>query len=217
MPRISFKNKVRILIVDDDPECCSSLSLFLNTRGYQTKTAENGKLGWELAQSWKPDIALIDIVMPGINGLELTRRIKSSPELSNTQVIIVSVKHTPEEIRQGFEAGATDYVSKPFVNAELISRTESVIRHKELEAERERLAQQKSVQQSLQKINSKLAPMLKNLTGYLGILKNIWRCEHANHQQWVLSLYEESIRLQFILRELQKIDRVRILEEAKPD
>lgn len=210
-----FNKNIKILIADDDPDCCSSLSLLLGNRGYRISTAENGTKAWEMVQELKPDIALIDIIMPGIDGLELTRMINEHSEFSETEVLIITARTSPEELRKGFEAGATDYIKKPYVNAEVIARTESAIRHKELDAELDRIAQLQSVQTSLNRINAKLSTPLKDLTTVLGGLRNSWRCEHPHHKQWVVAMYEEGIRMQLILKELQKIDYSLILDKEE--
>lgn len=105
--------RARILIVDDYPANIKVLQRIL-ARDYDVSTAECGKLALDLATEVQPDVVLLDIMMPGIDGYETCRRMRAMPELAHTKVIMMTAKALPEEREEGFNAGADEYVTKPF-------------------------------------------------------------------------------------------------------
>ncbi|MBC8354710.1 MAG: response regulator [Planctomycetes bacterium] len=114
-----MKSKGRILIVDDKPINISILCALLEPE-FTLETAGNGEECLEKCRRFEPDLVLLDIVMPGINGYEVCHRIKSSPVGGFTQVILVSGRASPEERLQGYESQADDYIVKPFDHDELL-------------------------------------------------------------------------------------------------
>src|SRR3989338_9280411 len=104
-----------ILIIDDDPDIVQLLAYNLQQEGYRVFTASSGLAGlWDLVGSDKPDLILLDIMMPSPNGYELCRFLKTSEEFHDVPVVIISAKGSPEEIRKGIEVGADGYIPKPF-------------------------------------------------------------------------------------------------------
>lgn len=116
-----MSEKSRILIVDDNPMNVDILRHLLR-KNYELESAEEGESAFALIPSFRPTLVLLDIMMPGLNGYEVCRKIKESPVGEFTQVILVSGKASASERINGYEVGADDYVVKPFDHEELLSK-----------------------------------------------------------------------------------------------
>ena len=101
-----------ILVVDDSAENIDILNAILRPH-YLVRAATNGERAIEIAQSRKPDIILLDIMMPGIDGYEVCRRLKENPKTSSIPVLFITTKGEVEDEKKGFELGAADYITKP--------------------------------------------------------------------------------------------------------
>ncbi|OQX91973.1 MAG: DNA-binding response regulator [candidate division Zixibacteria bacterium 4484_95] len=135
-----FANKARILIVEDDRDIVELIEYNLRKEGYQVVTATSGEEGLEAAKSEKPDMALLDLMLPGIDGLEVCKILKTNPTTANIQIIIVSAKGEESDVVTGLELGADDYIIKPFSPKILIARIRACLRRK-----KQQLVDQKSV------------------------------------------------------------------------
>jgi len=120
---------VTILAVDDQPANLRLLDAVLSPRGYRVIRASSGEQALELLPSSGVDLVLLDIVMPGIDGYEVCRRIRSAPDTAFLPVVMVTASGNQEKIR-AIEAGADDFVSKPFDQSELLARVASLARIK---------------------------------------------------------------------------------------
>lgn len=112
-----MKNK-RILIVDDEPKNLKILRIRLKNE-FDLKEATSGEEALEIVKDFQPALVLLDIMMDGMDGYEVTRKIKENPETSSTKIILVSGKAMTEEKLEGYQAGAEDYITKPFNGEEL--------------------------------------------------------------------------------------------------
>ncbi|TAK87835.1 MAG: response regulator [Aquabacterium sp.] len=112
----------KILLVDDSKTELHVLSELLTKKGYQVKTAENGEEAMRRLQEEKPDLILMDVVMPGQNGFQLTRAITRDPSFANVPVIICTSKNQETDRVWGMRQGARDYVVKPVNPEELLSK-----------------------------------------------------------------------------------------------
>src|SRR5690554_8048912 len=121
------KIMARILIVDDSPTEMYKLAAMLEKNGHQVYKAENGADGVALAKQEKPDVVLMDIVMPGLNGFQATRQLTKSPETQNIPVIIVTTKDQETDRVWGKRQGASGYLVKPVPEATLLSEIASVM------------------------------------------------------------------------------------------
>jgi diguanylate cyclase (GGDEF)-like protein len=119
-----------VLVIDDNEHICSLLHDLLARRGIVTESAYSGQQGLEKARQCKYDLFLLDMTLPDLSGLEVCKILKSSPELKEIPVIIITGRDTTEDKVRGFEAGAVDFISKPFVLAEVEARILSAIRAK---------------------------------------------------------------------------------------
>lgn len=117
---------MRVLIVDDSPTEMHILSSLMEKLGHSVITANNGEEGVETAKSEKPDLVLMDVVMPGINGFQATRQLHKDDTTKNIPVIIVSTKDQATDKMWGARQGAKGYVTKPVEEQELIDTIEEI-------------------------------------------------------------------------------------------
>lgn len=115
----------KILVVDDDTNICELLRLYLTKEGYQVTTAGDGEEGLEKFNQIKPDMVLLDVMMPRMDGLEVCRRIRKA---GNTPVMMLTAKGETFDKVLGLELGADDYVVKPFDAKEVVARVKAVLR-----------------------------------------------------------------------------------------
>lgn len=136
-----MKNKVHnrgnILVVDDTPDNLRLLVGLLSEQGYQVRPVPNGKLALSGAQAIPPDLILLDVMMPEMDGYETCRRLKASPKTKHIPIIYLTAKASTEDIVKGFNLGAVDYVTKPFNQTELLARVDT---HLSLKFSQETLA-----------------------------------------------------------------------------
>ncbi len=119
--------KPLVLILDDDPGVSETLKAVLEVRGYEVVTAAHGRTALNLLQERPPDVAILDILVPGIDGLTICRRMKSNPELMHIPVLIITVITKDSDLADGFwkmGSGADDFVTKPFDPFDLADRVE---------------------------------------------------------------------------------------------
>jgi two-component system KDP operon response regulator KdpE len=114
-----------ILIVDDDQDLARIVQLSLEREGYQTVIASSGLEGLQEAYRIQPDLVILDIMMPGMDGWEVCRRLG---EISNVPILMLTAKGTEADIVKGLQIGADDYLTKPFSVAELIARIQALLR-----------------------------------------------------------------------------------------
>jgi DNA-binding response OmpR family regulator len=117
-----MKNK--ILLIDDDPTLLDLLSQFLQEAGYQVFSAPNGTLGLKLAYNERPDLVLLDVMMPGMDGWEICARLR---EMTEVPIMMVTAKSSEGDKLRGFRLGIDDYVTKPFSFAELVARVQAIL------------------------------------------------------------------------------------------
>lgn len=127
----------QILAVDDTPGNLQFLSEILSAEGYQVRVAVSGEAALASVAAAKPDLILLDVRMPGIDGLEVCGRLKAEEAHRSIPVIFLSAASEPEDILAGFQVGGADYVAKPFGAVELLARVRA---HLEIHAARQRQA-----------------------------------------------------------------------------
>ena len=124
---------VRILIIEDEPDLAALIEYNLRAAGFETETAGSGASGLARARAMRPDLVLLDLMLPDLPGAEVLRLLKADPELRRAAVIIVSAKGQEADRIQGLEQGADDYVPKPFSVRELLLRVKAVLRRADAE------------------------------------------------------------------------------------
>ncbi len=118
----------RILVVDDDPDILQVVKINLELEGYDVDTAEDGREAVDKAMVDPPQLILLDIMMPRMDGLTALRRIRAHGTTGNTSVILLTARGLPEDRVRGLELGADDYITKPFDISELVARVKAVLR-----------------------------------------------------------------------------------------
>jgi class 3 adenylate cyclase len=126
----------RILVVDDTPMNVKLLADLLGARGYHVSTASSGEQAIAQVAGERPDLVLLDVMMPGMSGYEVCRRLRAQPETALLPVVLVTSLDPKEERVKGIEAGADDFLSKPIHQPELFARVRSLLRIKTLQDER---------------------------------------------------------------------------------
>lgn len=121
----------KVLVVDDAVSTVRMLTHMLRNQGYEVRPAYSGQEGLDLAAAERPDAILLDIMMPGMDGLDVCRRLKADTQLAIIPVILVTAKDMDEDVVHGLDAGADDYVTKPLNHRVLIARLRAAIRVKE--------------------------------------------------------------------------------------
>jgi len=136
---IEGKENLRLLIVDDTQKNIQLLGAILKKEGYQLNVAMNGLQALSQVKKVLPDLILLDVMMPELDGFETCKQLKASPDTKDIPVIFLTAKVEVEDIVRGFELGAIDYLTKPFNTTELLARVET---HLELKKSREKLVEQ---------------------------------------------------------------------------
>ena len=127
-------NSKKILIVDDEAEICELIQMTLEMNGFsQIRTVKDGKSAINAAEFWLPDIILLDLMLPEIDGLSVCKILKNNPMTANIPIIMITAKSTPTDIVVGLELGANDYVTKPFNNQVLLARIRNQLRQTTVE------------------------------------------------------------------------------------
>lgn len=120
--------KKRIILVEDEEDIAALIKLQAELSGYKLHVEVDGINGYRAIEREKPDLVILDIMLPGENGLDVCRRIKNSAELKNVPIVIVSAKGEELDVVLGLELGADDYIQKPFSPKVLFSRIKAVLR-----------------------------------------------------------------------------------------
>jgi two-component system alkaline phosphatase synthesis response regulator PhoP len=119
--------KGRILVVDDEIYIVHILDFSLGMEGYEVLTALDGEQALEKARAEKPDLIVLDIMMPKLDGYETCKRLKADPEIKDVPVILLSAKGRNVDQKIGFEVGADDYITKPFSPRKLVERINAIL------------------------------------------------------------------------------------------
>ena len=120
--------KQKIIVVEDEPDLVDVVTYNLKREGYLVLAAQRGDEGLNLIRSERPDLVLLDLMLPGMDGLSICRQMKSDSSLSEIPIIIASAKGEESDVVIGLEMGADDYLAKPFSPRELLARIKAVLR-----------------------------------------------------------------------------------------
>lgn len=132
MDQANIHRKPFILIVDDIPANLQLMQTYLTSAGYETKSAKNGEEALERVREHTPDLILLDVMMPKLDGFETCRILKRSQETDFVPIIMVTALNELDDKIKGIEAGADDFITKPFNRLELLARVKSLLRVKQL-------------------------------------------------------------------------------------
>jgi DNA-binding response OmpR family regulator len=117
-----------ILIVEDEVDAGRLLHYHLRQKGYECRIAMDGRAALNAVFTKKPDLILLDLMVPTLNGLEICRLLKGAPATQNIPIIMVTAMATPDDVVRGFKLGADDYVTKPFEMREMLARVAVLLR-----------------------------------------------------------------------------------------
>ncbi|HPH31922.1 MAG TPA: response regulator [Chitinophagaceae bacterium] len=117
----------KILVVDDDPYILMSLEFLMKKNGFDVMVARNGTEALEIVEKQVPDIVLLDIMMPDVDGYAICKHIKSSKKLKEAKVVFMSAKSKETDIQKGYDLGASLYVTKPFSTRQLLKQVQELI------------------------------------------------------------------------------------------
>lgn len=120
-------SKPYVLLIDDDHDVLGTLSRALTREGYEVKYATSGKDGIRLIKQQIPDLLILDVMMPGMDGIELCRVIRTRQDTNGTPILILSARGDAESIMRGIEAGANDYLPKPILHHDLVAKVRMML------------------------------------------------------------------------------------------
>jgi DNA-binding response OmpR family regulator len=116
-----------VLAADDDDDVLELVTFRLERSGYTVLQAHDGEEAWELARDNQPDLAVLDVMMPKLDGFEVTRRIRADQAIRRIPIILLTARAQDADVQQGFDAGADDYLRKPFSPQELRARVQAIL------------------------------------------------------------------------------------------
>lgn len=182
--------KERISVVDDQHDNLELLSTILSLQGYKVEAFDRGKPAWEMAQVRPPDVILLDISMPEMDGFEVCHRIKNCPHTKDIPVIFISSLSEAKDKTQAFRCGGSDYITKPFQTEEVIVRVENQLQISRLKAElkakntrlERELARCQVVEEKLINLNRKLGKLAT--TDSLTKIANRHTFDEAFAREW---------------------------------
>lgn len=117
----------RVLIVDDEPNIVAALEFLLQKNGYAVKVAANGEDALARLDAFKPDLVLLDVMMPKVSGYEVCQRMRAHPQWRHIKIVILSAKGREVEVSKGMSLGADLYVTKPFSSSELVATIDKLL------------------------------------------------------------------------------------------
>ena len=123
----------RILIADDDPQGVELLEAYLAGSDYEIQTATDGDQTLRKIEDWKPDLILLDIMMPRISGFEVCKRLRTNPQTRNIAVLMITALDQPADVDRAVEVGTTDFLTKPINKTELLVRIRSALKSRQFQ------------------------------------------------------------------------------------
>lgn len=200
---------VDVLIVDDDPNVALLVKMTLSKEpDFKIDIAENGEIALEKIASNLPDIVLLDIMMPGIDGLEVCKRVKSDEKTKFIPVIMLTAKREMGDMIRGMEIGANDYITKPFNPEELLARVRVHLRIKTLEKEAAAIGEL----ETLLKMSVTLQHEINNpLTGVIGnaeLLKDWESLSKEDVDEAISGILSSSLRIKEIVKQMGNLNHI---------
>ena len=181
-------HKKTILVIEDEPDIRDLLEFHLKKEGYKVLTSSDGEKGLKAARKESPNLILLDLLLPGIKGLDVCRVLKNDVNTSKINIIMVTALGQEENIVKGLETGADDYVSKPFNMAILLARISAVLRRNNIDANNN--------QDNVDINGIKIIPRLREVTVAQQKIKDLTFTEFqilhllATHPGWVFTRYQ---------------------------
>ncbi len=126
-PYSTVHTQKKILVVDDDPYILMSLEFLMKKNGFEVMVARNGTEALEIVEKQVPDIVLLDIMMPDVDGYAICKHIKNNKKLKDAHVVFMSAKSKESDIQKGYDLGASLYVTKPFSTRQLLKQVQELL------------------------------------------------------------------------------------------
>lgn len=181
-------SEAKILIVDDNPLNLKMLKIILKNENYEAILAGDGVEGIKTAEREKPDLIFLDIMMPGIDGFDVCKKLKANPLTADIPVIFLTAKSDTEGVVRGFEVGAADYVTRPFNRVELLARLKTHLALKKSGDKVLDLERRNSILAMIATTNHEINQPLTVLSGNLFLLQESLGRSNLNEQQ--IKLFE---------------------------
>jgi len=119
--------KKKVLIVDDEPNIAISVEFLMRREGFEVTVARNGAEGLAKIRELKPDLVLLDVMMPKLDGFQVCRMVRDDTELAGIQIVMLTAKGREAEVEKGLSLGADAYIPKPFSTSELVRKVNSLL------------------------------------------------------------------------------------------
>lgn len=184
---MKIEKKIQILIIEDEKDIGQLLEYNLQKEGFTTILANNGESGLKIARKEKPNLLILDLMLPGIDGLDVCRLIKSDSKIRDISIVMLTALGQEEDIIKGLESGADDYITKPFSFKVLIARIQSVLRRGQVE--------ELNGEQGLNIMGIKISPRTRQVSVNDSIIE-LTLTEYqilyllASHPGWVFTRYQ---------------------------
>lgn len=120
----------KVLLVDDEPNIVAALEFLLEKNGYDVKVAANGVEAIAQLDAFRPDLVLLDVMVPKLSGYEVCQRMRAEPKWRDIKIVMLSAKGREVEVNKGMSLGADLYVTKPFSSAELVATIQQLLEHR---------------------------------------------------------------------------------------
>lgn len=117
----------RVLIVDDEPNIVISLEFLMKREGFAVSVARDGEEALERIRAERPDLVILDVMMPKLNGFEVCETVRTDPQLAAVRILMLTAKEREAEMRKGISLGADAYIAKPFSTRDLVDRVKSLL------------------------------------------------------------------------------------------
>ena len=210
-----------IIIVDDTPDNLRVLSSMLIAEGYRVRKALNGEMALTACSKSSPDLCLLDIIMPGMDGYEVCRRLKSDEKTRHIPVIFISALDAPFDKIKAFKAGGIDYITKPFQVEEVLARVENQLTIQQLQRNlTEQNARLEQLNEELLRSNADLEQFafaashdlqspLSSILGYAGIINMKYKQSlDPDVERFVNNILDAGIRMKDLIQDLLSYSRV---------
>ncbi len=137
-PTPAAERPARVLIADDNPQGVELLDAYLGDTGYEVATAFDGEETLHKVRDWRPDLVLLDIMMPKISGFEVCKRLKADPATRDVAVLMITALDQPSDVDRAVDAGTDDYLTKPINQTDLLRRVRALLASRRKSGELER-------------------------------------------------------------------------------
>ncbi|MBN1968773.1 MAG: response regulator [Candidatus Delongbacteria bacterium] len=210
-----MNKKARILIVDDVTNNIQVLGQMLKEFRYNINIANNGVQALEVLSKTMPDLILLDVMMPEMDGYETIKHIRSNEKYRDIPVIFLTAKSEPEDVAKGFELGAVDYVTKPFNAIELMARVKNHLELKEAREIKSKIRQIEMYRAMVVTANHNIAQPLNVISGNLELIQ-IYNEDKLDSRtkQCIKNALDASETIKELLHKLEEIEKPELIDYA---